>query len=209
MKKYDLHIHTNASKCSNLDFNTILKTAKKRKLNGIAITDHNVFKSKKFLNLNKDKDFEVILGEEVETDHGDVLGYYLTQRLKKRDFFGVVDEIKKQGGLVFIAHPLSFFRPHCSSVFLKQVKNKIDGIEIRNGREGFILPDIFSSKLANELNLCGIGGSDAHYDFEMGRVVTLIETNFRDYVKKKKRIVKGYPFFCPFGHALSFFKKRL
>ena len=44
MMKYDLHMHTHYSKCSNLKPDTILKLAKREKLDGIAITDHHEIK---------------------------------------------------------------------------------------------------------------------------------------------------------------------
>ena len=44
MKTYDLHIHSKYSACSNLKLKIILKFAKKRKLDGIAVTDHNTMK---------------------------------------------------------------------------------------------------------------------------------------------------------------------
>ena len=44
MKRYEIHLHTNYSKCSNSDPKKVLETAKERNLNGIAITDHNTVK---------------------------------------------------------------------------------------------------------------------------------------------------------------------
>ena len=85
--KYDLHMHTHYSKCSNLKPEILLKIAKKRGLNGIAITDHNVVEGAlKVKKLNKDKDFEVIVGEEISTDAGEVLAYYLNKEIKKGKF---------------------------------------------------------------------------------------------------------------------------
>ena len=74
MLKYDLHVHTNYSKCSNMKLEVLLKTAKKRGLNGIAVTAHNTIEGAlKAKKLNKDRNFEVIVGEEVSTAQGDVL----------------------------------------------------------------------------------------------------------------------------------------
>ena len=61
--KYDLHMHTHYSRCSNLKPQTILKLAKKRRLDGIAITDHHEIKGAlEIKKLNNGKDFEVIIG---------------------------------------------------------------------------------------------------------------------------------------------------
>ena len=59
MKKYDLHIHTEYSRCSNLKPEILLKLAKKLKFDGIAVTDHNTIKgSLAVKRLNKDKDLK-------------------------------------------------------------------------------------------------------------------------------------------------------
>ena len=72
--RYDLHMHTYRSKCSNLRPDVILKLAKKKGLDGIAITDHHEIRGAlEVKKLNKDKDFEVIVGEEISTNYGDVL----------------------------------------------------------------------------------------------------------------------------------------
>ena len=64
--KYDLHIHTNYSKCSNLKPREILKMAKKRGLDGIAVADHDTMKGGiAVFKENKNKNLEVIKGEEI------------------------------------------------------------------------------------------------------------------------------------------------
>ena len=58
MKKYDLHIHTNYSSCSRINPKKLLKIAKKRGLDGIAITNHNTIQGGlEVKKLNKDKNF--------------------------------------------------------------------------------------------------------------------------------------------------------
>ena len=83
MKKYDLHIHTKYSPCSNLDPNLILKIAKKLKLDGIAITDHNNMKGAiKTYKLNRNKDFEVIKATELKTNKSEIIALYLNKEIK-------------------------------------------------------------------------------------------------------------------------------
>ena len=86
--KYDLHNHTYYSKCSNLKPEILIKAAKKKGMDGIAVTDHNTMKGAlEARKLNKDKDFEVILGEEIGTNFGDVIGLYLKKEIKSKEFF--------------------------------------------------------------------------------------------------------------------------
>ena len=66
--KYDLHVHTKYSKCSNLKPSVILKRAKEKGLNGIAIADHNTIKGAlEVKKLNKGNSFEVIVGEDTSS----------------------------------------------------------------------------------------------------------------------------------------------
>jgi len=211
MLKYDLHTHTCYSKCSNLKPEVLLKIAKKRGLDGIAVTDHNTIEGAlKAKKLSKDKEFEVIVGDEVRTNYGDVLAYYLQKEIKSRDLFSVIDEVKAQNGLIAIAHPfrisvnptLKFRYP------LEKIKNKIDAIECFNAR---MLPgnNNKADKMSNKLNVAKTAGSDAHFKFEVAAAYTLFEDNLRKALKNRKTKVNGTILYGPFGGLLSFLRKRI
>jgi len=209
--KYDLHNHTHYSSCSNLKPEILLKLVKKKGMDGIAVTDHNTIKGAlKVKKLNKDKDFEVIVGEEVDTNYGDVLTYYLQKEIKSHDFFSVVDEVKKQNGLIIIPHPfrLSINPKHKFKYPLKKLRDKIDAIECFNAR---MLPgnNEKAQRLAKKLDIPGTGGSDAHFWFEIGRAYTIFDDNLRKALKQKKTSYKGTILYGPFGGLLSFLRNRL
>lgn len=209
--KYDLHNHTHYSSCSNLKPEILLKLVKKKGMDGIAVTDHNTIKGAlKVKKLNKDKDFEVIVGEEVDTNYGDVLTYYLQKEIKSHDFFSVVDEVKKQNGLIIIPHPfrLSINPKHKFKYPIKKLKSKIDAIECFNAR---MLPgnNEKAQELAKKFDIPGTGGSDAHFWFEIGRAYTIFDDNLRKALKQKKTSYKGTILYGPFGGLLSFLRNRL
>ena len=191
--KYDLHNHTHYSPCSNLKPELLLKLVKKRGMNGIAVTDHNMIKGAlKVKKLNKDKDFEVIIGDEVKTNYGDVLTYYLNKEIKSREFFSVVDEVRKQGGLIAIPHP---FRQSINPTLqfrypIEKIKDKIDAVECFNAR---MLPgnNGHAQKLAKKLKIPGIGGSDAHFIFDVGRAFTIFDGDLRTALKQNKTRYDG------------------
>ncbi len=211
--KYDLHNHTHYSKCSNLKPELLLKLVRKRGMNGIAVTDHNTIKGAlKVKKLNKDKNFEVIIGDEVKTNYGDVLTYYLQEEIKSREFFSVVDEVKKQDGLIAIPHPFrTSTNPELKFRYpIEKIKNKIDAIECFNAR---MLPgnNEKAQRLAEKLNIPGIAGSDAHFRFEIGRAYTVFNDNLslRKAIKQNKTRYKGTILYGPFGGLLSFLRNRL
>ena len=211
MLKYDLHTHTNASKCSNMKPEFLLKMAKKRGLNGIAVTDHHkvegAFKVKK---LNKDKNFEVIVGCEISTKQGDILAYYVNEAIRSDDFFETVEEIKKQGGLVIIPHPFrtSTNSHHKFKLPLAQVKNKIDAIECFNARMLFPSNNTKAQKIAKKLNMAKTAGSDAHFWFEVGTARTIFDGNLRKAIKERKTGYEGTTLYGPYGGLLSFLRRR-
>lgn len=211
--KYDLHIHTHYSKCSNLKPEILLKLAKKLNFDGIAVTDHNTIKgSIAVKKLNKDKDFEVVTGCEIETSNGSILAYYTNEEIKSRNIPEIVDEIKKQGGLAAIAHPFrtSPFYKHKFSYPINYIKKKIDAIEAFNARN---LPgnNKKAIKVANELRIPKIAGSDTHFAFELGKAYTLFDNNcsLREAIKKNKTKIKGTIVFGPIGGLISFFRTHL
>ena len=211
--KYDLHNHTYYSKCSNLKPEILLKIAKKKGLNGIAVTDHNTTKGalveKK---LNKDKNFEVIIGEEVDTNFGDVLTYYLNKEIKIHDFFTLVDEVRKQSGLISIPHPFRMsINPKLKfSCPIAKIKDKIDAVECFNAR---MLPgsNEKAQKLAKKLNIPGTGGSDAHFELDIGRAYTIFDDNstLRKALKQNKTGYEGTIMFGALSGFRSFLRNRL
>ena len=192
MKKYDLHTHTRYSDCSFLSPKTLLKKAKG--LDGIAVTDHNTIKGAlEAKALNKNKNFEVIIGEEIKTDKGEVIGLYLKKEIKKGKFDDVIDQIKAQNGLIIIPHPFSCVGILRGAFKLKfeDIKDKIDAIETFNARFFFQFENIKAKIKAKELNLAQTGGSDTHFCFEIGRGYTEFEGDLRKAIKDKKTKTKG------------------
>jgi predicted metal-dependent phosphoesterase TrpH len=84
MKKYDLHMHSHFSPDSRMRPENMLQKAKVVGLNGIAITDyHTIAGGLVTKDLNKDKDFEVIVGEEITTYQGDVIALFLKENIEE------------------------------------------------------------------------------------------------------------------------------
>jgi predicted metal-dependent phosphoesterase TrpH len=210
--KYDLHNHTHYSRCSNLKPEILLKVAKKKGLDGIAVTDHNLIKGAlKIKKLNIDRNFEVIIGEEVDTNFGDVLTYYLNEEIKTHDFFTLVDEVKKQDGLISIPHPFRVsINPKLKFGYpIEKIKDKIDAIECFNAR---MLPGSNepAQRLAKKLNIPGTGGSDAHFRLDIARAYTIFDDNLtlRKAVRLNKTSYEGTIMFGALSGLRSFLRNR-
>lgn len=209
--RYDLHMHTHYSRCSNLKPEILLKLAKKHKLDGVAITDHNEIKGAlEVKKLNKDKDFEVVIGEEVSTNQGDVLVYYITKKIDKVDFYDVADEARRQNALVAIAHPFrsTLVNDHKFKLPLEKVKNDISAVECFNARMMFPWNNKMAYDIAERLKIAKTAGSDSHFFFEIGTACTVFDGSLRKAIKEKKTMPEGKIRLGAFGGVLSYLRKR-
>lgn len=178
---FDFHIHSRYSFDSILSPRDILKTAKRKGLDGIAITDHNTIRggleTKK---LNKDENFYVIIGSEINTDMGDIIGLFLNDEIKSRDSQEVIDEIHQQDGLVILPHP---FRNHKLN---ENIISLVDIIEIYNSRST-IEENNLATMIAEINKKPKISGSDAHFKTEIG----LSKTEFQVENRIRTSILKN------------------
>jgi hypothetical protein len=182
----DLHVHTKYSFDSLLEPRTIIKSALKRGLSAIAITDHNTLKGSlaTLREASSIQDLMVILGIEIRTNQGDIVGLFVQNEIDSREFYEVVEEIKRQGGIAILSHP---YRGHEKP---KSIIKYVDAVEALNGR---CLPNenIKAKKLAKVTNTPTVAGSDAHFSFEIGCVRTRFCKELSDTEELRRAILNG------------------
>jgi dephospho-CoA kinase len=164
----DLHMHTNASPdCLNSP-GEVVRQARELGLDRIAITDHDQIEGA-FEARELDPEL-VIVGEEVRTAEGlDLIGLFLTAHISRGGTFReVADEIRRQGGVVYVPHPFDSHRGTTED-FLEGVRDCIDAVEGFNAR----IHDSRRNERAQQWALArGLplgAGSDAHLLSEIGR----------------------------------------
>ena len=182
---FDFHVHSVYSHDSYLKPETIIKQYAKKGFSGIAITDHNsilgALKTKSISN----KSLLIIIGEEIRMEKGEIIGFFLNEKIKSKTFHEVKDEIREQGGLIALPHPFKSnkFNPE---LFVKEV----DLIEGLNARIKKTL-NIKACDLARNFGLPIIAGSDAHTSFEIGNVqnkMPIVDFNIEEI---RKALTKG------------------
>jgi predicted metal-dependent phosphoesterase TrpH len=195
----DIHTHTMYSGFTKYKFLsfpdsvttplTSIKVAEKLGLNALCITDHNTIKgalvAQKF---NKDI---VVIGEEISSNDGEILGLFLQENVEPGlSAEETIEQIHSQDGIAVAPHPYS---AHCFCVGKKMNILKFDGIEVFNS----LHRDGYSNALA--LEKCNghakLGGSDAHASFMIGKGYTLYNGNsqedFRTAIKNRQTIHGG------------------
>jgi len=170
--KIDIHTHSSYSDGVNTP-GEMVRYAKKIGLDGIAITDHNVIDGAiKALKYNSE-DFTVIPGIEVSSEEGHILGLGITELIERAiPAEEVVERIHELGGIAIAAHPYDRFRSGVGDLIYKI---DFDAIEVINGRTILTTRDM--RKIAKNIKLPKVGGSDAHSLDELGSVSIVVDND--------------------------------
>ena len=162
MRTFDFQVHSRYSYDSLSKLRHIKKKALNEGIEGIAITDHETIKGGLKSQQYSDDNFLFIVGQEVKTNLGDVIGLMIHDNINAFDFFEVIEEIKAQNGIAYLPHPSRKMR-----LSYENIKKNIDLVEAVNGRSSKN-ENLFSTKLALDLKLPYVSGSDAHTIREIG-----------------------------------------
>jgi hypothetical protein len=170
--KADLHCHTihSPDSCNRLAW--IIERCRKTGINCLAVTDHNDVDGA--IELMKTAPFHVIIGEEVDTGEGEIIGLFLKRWIAPRQGLEkTIEEIRSQEGLVYLPHPLSICRGNPLDVGkIKGLMQEIDIVEVFNSRTRRESRN--SAWLAEWVLRGGVvqsAGSDAHAPHELGNVL--------------------------------------
>lgn len=185
---FDVHMHTHYSYDSLLKPKQLIKAAGKVGHSAIIVTDHNTIKgglacerAVKDHNL----DLAVYIGAEIKTELGDVIGFFLNNEIKSRQYHEVIDEIKFQNGIVYLPHPFASYT-HVKDMNL----NRIEALEAYNGRNN-MHANRQALLLGKKLGLPLLGGSDTHIAYEMGTVCNLTSMDITQEDEFRKVILNG------------------
>ena len=177
MLKIDLHVHTwySDARSSIVD---VLDIAKKKGLDGIAITDHHTMQGVREAEAQFD-DFIIIPGIEITTRDGHLLGIgfrndiFTLPKTRNLPAVYVSQMIHQLGGLVVIPHPCTPFFSMKRTV-IEQISP--DAIEVYNAHSPCFARDARKSReLARQLSIPMVAGSDSHTWQTVGDAYTLID----------------------------------
>lgn len=175
MLNVELHSHTQWSKDCLIKFETILQMCDKRGVDRIAITDHNTARGA--LEMRRRAPDRVIVGEEIMTDRGELLAYFVQESIPP----GLTPDetiriLRDQGAVISVSHPFDRLRKGAwLEPDLLDIIDKVDAIEIFNARCVFAEDNVKALAFARQRQLVGTVGSDAHSRGEYGRAVMQLE----------------------------------
>jgi predicted metal-dependent phosphoesterase TrpH len=190
--KADTHCHTKHSGLTKLGFlrfpdsvsepAEVIKAAERKGLNVLCVTDHNTIRggveAKKLAS-----SVEIVVGEEINTSGGEVIGLFLTEGIK-RDMSPeeTIDSIHSQGGLAIAPHP---FSAYCDSLNFRIFELKLDGVEVFNAAQRDGYANSTALKLVEDKpGIALVGASDAHTPAMVGNAYTLFEGTTAEELRK-------------------------
>ena len=165
----ELHCHTYHSSDSLMLPKQILQACDRRGIDRVAITDHNsIAGARETAALGPER---VIIGEEILTTEGEILGYFVQEEIPKGlPPMEVVERLRAQGAVISIAHPFDPTRGHRWSMeTLETLFPHIDALEVFNARCWNDQPNDMAADIARNTGLNSTAGSDAHAPAEVGR----------------------------------------
>ncbi|HEY5668019.1 MAG TPA: PHP domain-containing protein [Candidatus Saccharimonadales bacterium] len=171
--KVDFHTHSVMSPDGSLRSQDYRAMLERGRLDCIAVTDHNVIDAA--LELHKELGDRVIVGEEIMTTEGEIIGLYLTKLIPAgQPPDAVVAQIHEQGGLVYVPHPFETVRHGLSAYSLDAIAADVDIIEAYNGRAVFQNCTKEAVAWATAYTTPMAAGSDAHGRIGWGKTYTVL-----------------------------------
>jgi predicted metal-dependent phosphoesterase TrpH len=177
--KFDLHIHSNYSD-GRASVKEIVQAAKRRGLDGIAITDHDTMRgipaARRYIKEQK-LDLLLIPGIEVNTSEGHllVLGVDKPPQRKKSPE-ETIEVAHDLGGIANVPHPYHPFRHALGRI------PDADAVEVYNSKHLFGLANGRAKFEASRRGMTMVAGSDSHFAETVGLGVTEIEADDVDGV---------------------------
>jgi predicted metal-dependent phosphoesterase TrpH len=210
----ELHSHTNWSKDCVVNFDAIIKRCEMLGIDRIAITDHNTAEGA--LAMQKGAPDLVIVGEEIMTTQGELLGYFMQETIPP----GLTPEetirrLREQGAVISVSHPFDRLRKGAwREEDLLRIIDKVDAIEVFNARCIFPQDNARAAAFAEQHQLVGTIGSDAHSRVEYGRALARMQpfegaVDFMASLRQADFVRRHSSFFVHFHSKTAKWSKKL
>ncbi|MFN8403567.1 MAG: PHP-associated domain-containing protein [Anaerolineales bacterium] len=214
MLRVEFHCHTIASKDSLTRPRELVEACRRKGIDRVVVTDHNTIAGARAAQA-LDPEL-IIVGEEILTTRGEILAAFVTEEIPA----GLTPQetirrLKDQGAFISVSHPFDEFREGgWAEDDLLEILTHVDAIEVYNSRCLYPRFNRAAKQFAEEHNIAGTVGSDAHAAFEVGRSLMRLEQfegpeGMRKVIRNARFETRWSP---PWFHLVSRFaviRKRL
>ncbi|HEY0518363.1 MAG TPA: PHP-associated domain-containing protein [Ilumatobacteraceae bacterium] len=167
--RVDMHSHTMWSGDSTTTPDEIAEAVVDSGIDVLCITDHNSIKGA--LELVGRLSCRVVVGEELRTHAGEIIGLFLNERIPVGvQPIGAARMIREQGGIVYIPHPYDPMRRNLAEPALEQLiaAGAVDAIEVINAKTSLHSLNARAASIAAAHVIAAGAGSDAHVPDAIG-----------------------------------------
>ena len=167
--RVDLHSHTMWSGDSTTTPDEVHAAVVETGLDVLCITDHNAVRGAG--ELAKLLPCRVVVGEELTTHAGEIIGLFLTDRIAPgTPPANAAKAIRDQGGVVYIPHPFDPMRRNMAEPALYALARAglVDAVEVLNAKTSLHSLNQRAATFAAEFDLAAGAGSDAHVPLALG-----------------------------------------
>lgn len=162
--RVDCHLHTMYSGDAVTTLDELAAAVEETGLDVVCITDHHAVQGARAA-LERDLGCRVVVGEEVRTTAGEIIGLFLSERLPHGlDPDDAVARVRSQGGVVYVPHPYDPMRRGLAEDHLERLcaTGGVDAVEVFNAKVSLDHLNDRAAELARRHTLAGGAGSDAH-----------------------------------------------
>jgi predicted metal-dependent phosphoesterase TrpH len=207
--RVELHLHTIGSHDSLMKPQKILDRCDKLGIDRIAVTDHDVISIA--LEVKAMAPDRVIVGEEIQTNQGEIIGYFMKELIPGGlDPMETIERLRAQGAVISIPHPFDALRtPNFTRAQIEAIAPYVDALETFNARCISNTPNLQAEAFVQSHGLLETVGSDAHSFLELGKA-NLVMGEFHDaetFLKALRDAQKITKRSSPFVHIISRFAK--
>jgi predicted metal-dependent phosphoesterase TrpH len=210
----EFHCHTIASKDSLTRPSDLVDTCRRKGIDRVVVTDHNTIAGARAAHA-LDPEL-VIIGEEIMTTLGEILAAFVKEEIPS----GLTPQetirrLQDQGAFISVSHPFDRWRNGSwQENDLLEIVPQADAIEIYNSR--CMLPQFNreARRFAENHNLAGTVGSDAHATFELGQSLMVLELfngpeEMRDVIRRGIPKVRWSPPWFHFSSRYAVIYKKV
>jgi predicted metal-dependent phosphoesterase TrpH len=161
--RVDCHLHTAQSGDAVTSLDQLAERVEQEQLDVVCITDHNVTAAA-VAAMERGIGARVIIGEEIRTPDGDLIGLFLSERIPYvLPLAEVTGRIRAQHGLIYLPHPFDQGRSSLGPVASQLCEQGLaDVIEVFNAKIEDPALNAQAASLAERYDRPGGAGSDAH-----------------------------------------------
>ncbi len=167
--RVDCHMHTMWSGDSTSTPDELEAAVVAAGLDVVCITDHNEIRGAEAL---RDRlPCRVVVGEEVKTHAGELIGLFLIERVPAGlPAAEVAARIRAQGGVVYVPHPFDPMRRNLAEPVLDELvaAGLVDAIEVINAKTSLPSLNARAAAYGAQHGLAAGAGSDAHVPEALG-----------------------------------------